>query len=82
MAALCTLAISINSSRMWYLVELTRIELVTAQCHCAVIPLHYSPTSPDIISDFPVVVNKNIPIDIFQYIKEKNILFMPDLRIF
>src|SRR3989338_6968822 len=25
------------------LVELTRIELVTSQCHCDVIPLHHSP---------------------------------------
>jgi hypothetical protein len=25
-------------------VELTRIELVTSQCHCDVIPLHHSPT--------------------------------------
>ena len=27
----------------WFMVELTRIELVTSQCHCDVIPLHHSP---------------------------------------
>ena len=34
------------------MVELTRIELVTSQCHCDVIPLHHSPTAGTIISAF------------------------------
>ena len=43
MAVPCTRAIAIASCREWYMVELTRIELVITQCHCVVIPLHYSP---------------------------------------
>jgi hypothetical protein len=31
------------------MVELTRIELVTSQCHCDVIPLHHSPNYSDVI---------------------------------
>ena len=45
----------------WFMVEPTRIELVTAQCHCAVIPLHHGPKASvlyqitALLSIFPLI---------------------------
>ena|GEM_PF-2005232 len=45
---------SANSATPAIVVELTGIEPVMRQCHCRVIPLHYSPTTRD---DFNILGN-------------------------